>query len=207
MIHVILARNHGHETGNYVVHAYPHMMAEFTEELRTPGMIVLWLYGALLGWCRGLEPTPELREKMKRRYGYEFEQGATRPNCAGIVSECLRIVTPEGTTMDKPEPQSYAARFAGPTESPSPALRSHTDQLIARSGHLIHKLKAKDTTGQWMYYFVLVQPASERRFLEAIKGGGIIDLDDYGRVIVSCHGETPDQATKNFLRERYGFEV
>jgi hypothetical protein len=35
-----------------------------------------------------------------------------------------------------------------PGFTPKPK-RSFTDQVIARSGHLIHKLKAKDATGRW----------------------------------------------------------
>lgn len=85
--------------------------------------------------------------------------------------------------------------------------RSYTDKLIARSGHLVHKLKAKDTTGRWAYYFVLVQPAKEPFFLKAIEGDGTIDLEDYGRVIASCYGEEPTQEVKDFLKEKYGFDV
>ncbi len=110
--------------------------------------------------------------------------------------------------MDKPEPGSFAARFAKPgAGSAPPAPRSHADQLIARSGHLIHKLKAKDTTGRWAYYFVYVEAAKERAFLAAIDGDGIINLEDYGRVIASCYGETPSEEIRTFLREKYGFEV
>jgi hypothetical protein len=72
---------------------------------------------------------------------------------------------------------------------------------------LIHKLKAKDTTGRWAYYFVYVERAKEPAFLAAIKGDGTIDLSDYGRIIASCYGEAPDQATRDFLKETYGFDV
>ena len=85
--------------------------------------------------------------------------------------------------------------------------RSFVDQIIAKKGHLIHKLKAKDSTGRWAYYFVLVEAPREAAFLESIKGNGTVDLEEYGKVITSCYGEEPTQEVKDFLKERYGFEV
>ncbi|MFN4225545.1 MAG: hypothetical protein ACK4HR_04450 [Hyphomonas sp.] len=105
--------------------------------------------------------------------------------------------------MDKPEPRSFTERFARPGSK----LRSHADELIAQNGHLVHKLKAKDTTGRWAYYFVYVERAKETAFLAAIKGDGIIHLEDYGRVIASCYGEQPDERTRALLKEKYGFEA
>jgi hypothetical protein len=85
--------------------------------------------------------------------------------------------------------------------------RSFVDQIIAKKGHLIHKLKAKDSTGRWAYYFVLVEAPRETAFLESIKGDGTVDLEEYGKVIASCYGEEPSDEVKDFLKERYGFEV
>jgi hypothetical protein len=34
-----------------------------------------------------------------------------------------------------------------------------------------------------------------------------MDLEDYGEVIASCYGETPDEKTRAFLKEKYGFDV
>ena len=91
--------------------------------------------------------------------------------------------------------------------APERPKRSFIDKEIARSGHLIHKLKAKDTTGRWAYYFVYVPAARERTFLRSIEGDGIIDLEKYGRVIASCYGEEPTQAVKDLLKEKYDFRV
>lgn len=85
--------------------------------------------------------------------------------------------------------------------------RSFVDQIISKKGHLIHKLKAKDTTGRWAYYFVLVEPPRESAFLKAIEGDGTIDLEDFGKVIASCYGETPSDDVKQYLKDKYGFEV
>jgi hypothetical protein len=88
-----------------------------------------------------------------------------------------------------------------------PPKRSFMDKEIARNGHLIHKLKAKDTSGRWAYYFVYVQAAKERLFLKAIEGEGIVDLEKYGNVIASCFGEEPTQEVKDFLKAKYDFNV
>jgi hypothetical protein len=82
-----------------------------------------------------------------------------------------------------------------------------SDRRIASRGHLIQKLKAKDTTGRWAYYFVLVLPDSEASFLKAIEGDGTIDLEDFGQVVASCYGEEPTQEVKDYLYEKYGFRV
>jgi len=103
-----------------------------------------------------------------------------------------------------PKSASMMARMQQTPETPK---RSFMDKEIARSGHLIHKLKAKDTTGRWAYYFVYVQAAKERLFLKAIEGDGTVDLEKYGKVIASCYGEEPTQEIKDFLKEKYGFSV
>jgi hypothetical protein len=83
----------------------------------------------------------------------------------------------------------------------------HVDKLIAQKGHHIHKLKAKDSTGRWAYYFVYIAPALEQEFLKALESDKSIDLEDYGKVIGSCYGEEPDDKLKAFLKEKYGFDV
>jgi hypothetical protein len=85
--------------------------------------------------------------------------------------------------------------------------RSLIDQEIARRGHQIHKLKAKDTTGRWAYYFVLVEPFRERSFLKAIAGDGNVDLEKYGKIIASCYGEKPSDEVRAHLKQKYGFDV
>ena len=98
------------------------------------------------------------------------------------------------------------AQEAGKRPIASASL-SVDDDYIAKRGHLIHKLKAKDTTKRWAYYFVLVLPPDEQAFLKAIEGDGTIDLENYGKLIASCYGEEPNAEVKAFLREKYGFQV
>lgn len=90
---------------------------------------------------------------------------------------------------------------------PHPTFPTNITEYIAKRGHLVHKLKAKDRTGRWAYYFVLVETDLEQAFLKALESDKAIDLEDYGRVVASCYGEEPDKNTKKLLRERYGFIV
>ncbi len=85
--------------------------------------------------------------------------------------------------------------------------RSFVDKIIAKKAHLVHKLKAKDSTGRWAYYFILVEPPREKAFMEAIGGDGMIDLEEFGKVIASCYGEEPNDEVKKFLKEKYDFDV
>lgn len=103
------------------------------------------------------------------------------------------------------DPQHLPANPA-PVTTPGPR-RHYSDDEIRQSGHLIHKLKAKDTSGRWAYFFVLVEPAFEVGFLRDIEGNGTLDLEHYGLVIASCYGEQPDDEVLEFLRARYGFDL
>lgn len=90
-------------------------------------------------------------------------------------------------------------------EDKTSTSRRFIDREIGLQGHLVHKLKAKDSTGEWAYYYVHVLPHRERDFMAAISGDGMIDLEDFGRVIASCYGEVPSQETLKFLEKAYGF--
>lgn len=83
----------------------------------------------------------------------------------------------------------------------------NVDRLISQQGHLVHQLKAKDTTGRWAYYFIYIRPALEQEFLKALESNQTIDLEDYGKVIGSCYGEEPNDELKALLKEKYGFDV
>jgi hypothetical protein len=103
--------------------------------------------------------------------------------------------------------RGVAATPPMPSEAAPWQQRSLLDAEIARAGHRVHKLKAKDSSGRWAYYFVLVDPSVENNFLAAIEGAGMVDLEDYGIVIASCFGEEPTQDIKRSLKDRYGFNV
>ncbi len=78
---------------------------------------------------------------------------------------------------------------------------------LSRSGHLIHRIRAKDTTGRWACYFVYVPAERETAFLGAIDGDGTIDLEDYGFVVASSYGAEPTPEVAEFLYKEFGFEI
>ena len=107
------------------------------------------------------------------------------------------------STHQNKSPSSRPDNFSpGRQVSHSPEKKSFLDGIIAREGHLIHKLKAKDTTGRWAYYFVHVTRARESAFLAAIDGDGTIDLNDFGQVVASNYGEEPSDEVRRLLKER-----
>lgn len=88
-----------------------------------------------------------------------------------------------------------------------PAPTSFADRIIASKGSLIHKLKAKDSTGEWAYYFLLVEAAKEQEFTKSVKEQTVSNLEAYGKIIASCYGEEPSDEVKQLLKEKYGFDV
>lgn len=87
-------------------------------------------------------------------------------------------------------------------------LRERIKEIyIANNGHNIHKLKAKDSTGRWAYYFLLVEPDREKEFLAALDSNQSIDLEDYSQVIASNYGEQPNDNIRDFLKKKYNFDV
>jgi hypothetical protein len=84
---------------------------------------------------------------------------------------------------------------------------SFIDRLIATSGHLVHKIRATDSTGRPAYYFVYVRKNREDAFLTVIESGKNMDLDDFGQVLISSYGEEPSDAVKAYLKQRYNFDV
>ena len=94
-----------------------------------------------------------------------------------------------------------------PSRRSSIAAKDYEHRALRAVGHHIHKLKAKDSTGRWAYYFILVTPHNEQRFLRVVEGDGIVDMDEYGMVIASNFGETPSDEIRRFLSERYGFVI
>jgi hypothetical protein len=112
---------------------------------------------------------------------------------------------------------SFVARFApnrsGGTTAPpphaDPAAHPMTafERLVSTSGHNVHKLKAKDSTGRWAIYYVYVPPIREKAFLRAIGGDGMADLQEFGQVIGSCYGEAPTPELVAELWRRFRLRV
>jgi len=53
----------------------------------------------------------------------------------------------------------------------------------------------------------LVEPTREAAFMKAIEGDGMIDLEDYGKVIASCYCEEPKDEIRTMHKVKYGFDV
>lgn len=95
---------------------------------------------------------------------------------------------------------------SGPTQALEPLpRRSYTDAEVARMAYNVHRLRAKDSTGQPACYFVLVEPELDASFLRATQGSGVVDLEHFGVVLASCYGTEPTEEVRAYLRERYGF--
>ncbi len=84
---------------------------------------------------------------------------------------------------------------------------THEDREISRRGHLVHKLKAKDSTGRWAYYVLLISPRKERAFVAALKAAGSMDLASYGSILASNYGEEPNAETRAEMKRRFGFDL
>lgn len=105
--------------------------------------------------------------------------------------------------MTKPKKTFVEQHTSGsPTDT-----SSFSDLYISTQGHNVHRLKAKDSTGRWAYYFVFVSPVKEKGFLKALKEGPMVDLERYGTVLASCYGEEPTKEIKDYLFSRYQFVV
>ncbi len=98
---------------------------------------------------------------------------------------------------DRP-PKSAIPRHAAPT---------HHDREIARRGQLVHKLKAKDSTGRWAFYVLLVAPRKERLFVAALNAGGSMNLASYGTILASNYGDEANADTRAEMKRRFGFDL
>jgi hypothetical protein len=115
---------------------------------------------------------------------------------------------------EAPKAVSFVAReIARRRDRPrKPAIERHTaptheDREISRRGHLVHKLKAKDSTGRWAYYVLLITPRKERAFTAALKAAGSMDLSSYGAILASNYGEEPSSETRAEMKRRFGFDL
>jgi hypothetical protein len=86
--------------------------------------------------------------------------------------------------------------------------KSFVDKVISKKAHLIHKIKAIDSTGRWAYYFLLVEPMKEKAFMDAMNSDADeINLEDYGQIVASNYGEEPSEEVRTMLKDKYDFDV
>jgi hypothetical protein len=90
---------------------------------------------------------------------------------------------------------------------PQLVLHSQQDRVIARQPQCVHSLTARDSTGRQAFYVVFVPGYKERAFLAALRKNESFDLTDYGTILASNYGEEPNDAIRQLLKERYGFDL
>lgn len=78
-----------------------------------------------------------------------------------------------------------SARFDEMARRQPADVMQHLAIVKRTQGHLIHGLRAQDSDSRWAYYCIHVAPANEQRFLEAIRGDGIVDLEAFGVIVLS----------------------
>lgn len=144
---------------------------------------------------------PALPVFLSNRRWVDFRAGFT----ADGISQLIWGIT--GKKIMLPSAVSISTASSNIVVAPSKTAPANMTEYISKRGHLIHKLKAKDSTGRWAYYFILVEEDLEKAFLEALESDESIDLEDYGRVVASCYGEGADENTRRMLKEKYGFDV
>jgi hypothetical protein len=74
---------------------------------------------------------------------------------------------------------------------------------IRYSGDRIFELYARDHTGHFAYYFVLVPPQRLPQFKKAIVSSASLDIEAYGEIVFSGYGDTPEEVRSEIL-SRYG---
>lgn len=96
-----------------------------------------------------------------------------------------------------------AERYRALVAQQPDAQRVWLGHLQASRGHLIHGLVARDSNKRWAYYHVFVPGDREGAFLKALDGKGNIDLEDYGRVILSTYEKQFRDAQTTQAHEKF----
>lgn len=172
----------------------------------SPGFCIGLANAALLQTSEKL--SPELRAGLlvlRRRFVQEY------------IASLRMFLDATHQFTDPPPPAEYteevirhiraALKSKGPSYRAFEEKQSFLERYVANSGSLIHKIKAKDSTGRWAYYFVLVDAFYEGEFMGALKDQKEIDLEDFGIVIASNYGEGPSPMVQTQLQEYYGFKL
>jgi hypothetical protein len=150
-----------------------------------------------------LEDMRKRRDKLtgKKRHILEGPVGHVRAEFEWIVTDLnvKAYLAIGGHVRDLPFP---------PFAQANGDFGENKDSLgIVLDGRRVHKLKARDASGRWAYYFIHVDDEVESEFLKDIGGDDAIDLNSYGIVVDCCFGESPTDDVKRRLKEKYGFDV
>ena len=73
-----------------------------------------------------------------------------------------------------------------------------------RSGNIFLVTGGKDKSGYDAWYYVQVEPLKISLFQKMIKSGAI-KLDEFGKILESGFGKTPDEMAIKKMKEQYNF--
>jgi len=85
---------------------------------------------------------------------------------------------------------SVEARFRAMMADAPAAEQPELEKLRRYCGTEIHGLVARDSNSRWAYYHVHVEREREEEFLKSLDSTGTIDLEDYGKVVLSTYEST-----------------
>ncbi len=186
-------------------------------------VLVIWSHNSVASQWVKKEATLALQ--MNKLRAVQIDDCALPPEFAHVHTDRLAPNMMDKSSLtflfddNDPAPDSNADLSGLGRRVEAAVLHDATDEewlqfvrdLTKKRGHRIHKLRARDTSGEWAYYYVFVPQKNEMRFMRALNEGGlaksVLDLENFGNVIASSFGSEPTEEVKAFLRETYGFDV
>lgn len=98
-------------------------------------------------------------------------------------------------------------RLSSPPAYPAATVSDEDAARISKLGHLVHMMRGTTPEGRPAFYFILVKPADEERFLAALADDGEMNLGNFGELIASNYGDRPSLEVLAYLKDRFGFDV
>lgn len=82
------------------------------------------------------------------------------------------------------------------------------DRLSAsHEGNFLFAVQAQDALCRPALFFLKVTPERKEMLLERLKTNNGVELPDYGEIVASCYGQSPDMATRQTLEELFGTDT
>lgn len=78
--------------------------------------------------------------------------------------------------------------------------------VLARRGR-IYFIRASDTIGRHVHYFLQVSSPKEGQFRKAMGGSAMIDYSHFGNIIASGYGHAPTPAVEAMLARDYHYRI
>lgn len=80
-----------------------------------------------------------------------------------------------------------------------------TQTHTSKKGKYIYKIQSADREGRRVWFFIMVNPAKTKTFLN-IKKKSMINLSDYGEILMSGFGDAPPQEAIDEINAQYNLE-